>query len=147
KRPGSSCRIPSNRGLAERVNRKMTVRSQIGKILQQEDVNFLLTNRIPRRLATQFIGRFSRIEQPLVRSLSIAIWRLFSDLDLSEAKNQHFRSMHDCFTRELREGVRPVDADPAVLVSPCDAIVGACGAIAGTKLFQIKGFPYTLEDL
>jgi len=29
----------------------------------------------------------------------------------------------------------------------CDAIVGACGAIAGTTVFQIKGFPYRLEDL
>jgi phosphatidylserine decarboxylase len=34
-----------------------------------------------------------------------------------------------------------------VLVSPCDAIVGASGAIAGTALLQIKGFPYTLQDL
>ena len=55
--------------------------------------------------------------------------------------------MHDCFTRELKDGARPVDADPAILVSPCDAIVGACGAIAGTELFQVKGFPYTLQDL
>ena len=53
----------------------------------QEDINFLLTNRIPRRLLTQFIGWFSRIEQPLVRDLSIAVWRLFSDLDLQEAKH------------------------------------------------------------
>ncbi len=56
------------------------------KIVQQEDLNFLLTNRIPRRLATRFIGWFSKIEQPLVRDLSIGIWRFFSDLDLSEAK-------------------------------------------------------------
>jgi phosphatidylserine decarboxylase len=34
-----------------------------------------------------------------------------------------------------------------VLVSPCDAIVGACGQIAGTELFQIKGMPYSLKDL
>jgi phosphatidylserine decarboxylase len=34
-----------------------------------------------------------------------------------------------------------------VLVSPCDAIVGACGAIAGTELLQVKGFPYTLREL
>jgi phosphatidylserine decarboxylase len=45
----------------------MTVKAQILKIFEHEDVNFLLTNRIPRRLATQFIGWFSRIEQPLVR--------------------------------------------------------------------------------
>ena len=125
----------------------MTVRSAILNILQQEDLNFLLTNRIPRRLATRFMGWFSRIEQPLVRDLSIGVWRFFSDLDLSEAKKTQFRSMHDCFIRELKDGARPIDVDPAVLVSPCDAIVGASGAIAGTALLQIKGFPYTLQDL
>ncbi len=125
----------------------MTIRSQLLRVFEQEDVNFLLTNRIPRQLVTQFVGWFSKIEQPLVRDLSIAVWRLFSDLDLSEAKKTQFRSMHDCFTRELKEGARPVERDPSVLVSPCDAIVGAGGAIAGTELFQVKGFPYTLQDL
>jgi phosphatidylserine decarboxylase len=125
----------------------MTVRSQLLSVLQQEDLNFLLTNRIPRRLATQFIGWFSRIEQPLVRDASIGLWRLFSDLDLREAKKTQFRSMHDCFTRELKDGARPVDSRPDILVSPCDAIVGACGTIAGTELYQAKGFPYTLEEL
>jgi phosphatidylserine decarboxylase len=125
----------------------MTVRSQLLRVLAQEDINFLLTNRIPRRLATKFIGWFSRIEQPLVRDLSIGLWRLFSDLDLREAKKAQFRSMHDCFIRELKDGARPIDARPEILVSPCDAIVGACGAIADTRLYQAKGFPYTLEDL
>ena len=125
----------------------MTVRTQILRIFEQEDINFLLTNRIPRRLATQFIGWFSRIEQPLIRDLSIATWRLFSDLDLSDAKKTEFASLHDCFIRELKDGARPVDAAADLLVSPCDAIVGACGAIAGTKLYQAKGFPYTLDDL
>ena len=125
----------------------MTVRSRIGAVLQQEDINFLLTNRIPRRLATRLAGWFSQIEQPLVREASIAVWKFFADLDLSEARRSEFRSLHDCFIRELRPGARPIDPDPAVLVSPCDAIVGACGAIAGTQLYQIKGFPYRLEDL
>jgi phosphatidylserine decarboxylase len=125
----------------------MTLRAQIARICQQEDLNFLLTNRIPRRLATRFMGWFSRIEQPLVRDLSIAVWRFFSGLDLSEAKTREFRSMHGCFIRELKEGARPVEPDPAVLVSPCDAIVGACGAIDGVRLFQVKGFPYALPDL
>jgi phosphatidylserine decarboxylase len=125
----------------------MTLRSRFLRVFEQEDLNFLLTNRIPRRLLTQFMGWFSKIEQPLVRDASIALWRFFSGLDLTEAKKCHFRSMHDCFIRELKEGARPVGNDPGILVSPCDAIVGACGTIAGTQLFQIKGFPYTLHDL
>jgi phosphatidylserine decarboxylase len=125
----------------------MTLRTLIGRLSEQEELNFLLTNRIPRRLATQFIGWFSKIEQPFVRDLSIGLWRLFSDLDLSEAKRSHFKSVHDCFTRELRDGARPVDPDPQVLASPCDAIVGACGPIAGTQVLQVKGFPYELREL
>jgi phosphatidylserine decarboxylase len=125
----------------------MTLRSLLAKVSQQEDLNFLLTNRIPRRLVTQFVGWFSKIEQPLVRDLSIGVWRQFSDLDLSEAKKSHFKSMHDCFIRELKDGARPIDADPSVLVSPCDAIVGACGPIAGTEVVQVKGSQYTLQEL
>jgi phosphatidylserine decarboxylase len=125
----------------------MTLRTQIWRVFEQEDINFLLTNRIPRRLATLFIGWFSKIEQPLVRDLSIGLWTLFSGLELREAKRSHFRSMHDCFVRELKDGARPIDRDPGILVSPCDAIVGACGRIADTMLHQIKGFPYALDDL
>src|ERR1700751_4068921 len=84
-------------------DRVVNLRSTIARIVPHEDVNFLLTNRIPRRRLTQLLGRFSKIEQPLVRDASIAIWKLFSDLDLSEAKTTHFKSMHDCFTRALKD--------------------------------------------
>ena len=122
-------------------------RSAIARVAQQEDINFLLTNRIPRRLATRFMGWFSQIEQPLVRDASIAVWRLFADLDLSDAEATRFRSLHDCFIRRLKPDARPIDPDPAVLVSPCDAIVGACGAVQSGQALQIKGFPYALRDL
>ena len=125
----------------------MTVRAKMLRMLAQEDVNFLLTNRIPRRLATKFIGWFSRIEHPLVRDASIGIWRLFADLDLRDARTTQFKSLHDCFIRELQEGARPIDHRAELIISPCDAIVGACGAIAGTKVYQAKGFPYALDDL
>jgi phosphatidylserine decarboxylase len=123
------------------------LRSLRDRLLLQEDLNFLLTNRIPRRFATIWMGRFSRIEsQPLAR-LSIGLWRLFTDLDLSEAKETRFNSLHACFTRELRPGARPIDPDPAVMVSPCDGIVGACGKVEGGAVFQAKGFPYRIRDL
>jgi phosphatidylserine decarboxylase len=93
------------------------------------------------------MGRFSKIEQPWVRDASIAIWKFFSALDLSEAKKSRFTSMHDCFTRELREGARTVDTDADVLSSPVDAIVGAHGSIENKQVFQAKGFPYALQDL
>ena len=125
----------------------MTLRTLIARLAAQEDLNFLLTNRIPRRLATRFMGWFSKIRQPLVRDASIAVWRMFAGLDLSEAKQQRFGSMHECFIRELKPGARPVEHDPDILCSPCDAIVGACGRVEAGLLIQAKGFPYRLPDL
>ena len=117
------------------------------RFAQQEDLNFLLTNRIPRRLITQFVGWFSKVRNPLVRDLSIGLWQLFADVDLRDAAKEQFDSLHDCFIRELTPGARPVDLDPNIVTSPCDAIVGACGPIEGNRLIQAKGFGYTLEDL
>jgi phosphatidylserine decarboxylase len=113
----------------------------------REELSFLLTNRVPRRWLTLLMGRLSPLEVPLLSSAAIGLWEMFSDLDLSEAKKSRFRSVQDCFIRELKPGARPIAADPATLVSPCDAIVGACGAIDGGTVVQAKGFPYTLTEL
>ena len=124
-----------------------TKTAALSRFVQHEDLNFLLTNRIPRIAVTRLMGRISRIESPLFTRIAIAVWRLFTDLDLSEAKHSRFDSLHACFTRELRAGARPVDARPEVLTSPCDAIVGACGTVERGRLYQAKGMPYTIADL
>ena len=124
------------------------MRRLLARLAAVEELNFLLTNRLPRRLATELVGRLANVEQPLVAGAVIAAWRLFSDVDLSDAAETRFRSMRHCFTRTLRPGARPVDPDPAVLASPCDAIVGASGPVEdGDQVHQIKGAPYRLRDL
>jgi phosphatidylserine decarboxylase len=125
----------------------MNAGSLIKRLAQQEDVNFLLTNRIPRRLLTRCMGWLSRIENPWLCKAGMGLWQRFADLDLSEAKHSDFASLHACFTRELKAGARPIDADPRYLTSPCDAIVGACGMIQDDVVLQAKGFPYPLIDL
>lgn len=117
------------------------------RLLMQEDINFLLTNRLPRRWATQLVGRIARVEHPLVRIPALALWRAFAGVDLSDAATPRFRSLRDGFTRALKPGARPYDPDPAVIASPCDAIVGAHGRIEGDRAYQVKGFPYRLGDL
>ena len=125
----------------------MKIQKHVQKWLLQEDLNFLLTNRIPRITLTRFMGWWSQIRNPWIAKASIAVWRLFTDLDLSEARQKEFASLHACFTRELVPGARPVDPDVSVLTSPCDAIIGACGEIRHGQVFQAKGFPYSLPSL
>ena len=117
------------------------------RLLLQEDLNFLLTNRVPRQGLTLFMGWFSKIRNPLVCAASLAVWRAFTELDLSDAREPRFKSLHDCFTRELKPGARALEMNPQLLASPCDAIVGACGSVDRGSVVQAKGFPYRLADL
>ena len=112
-----------------------------------EDLNFLFTNRIPRITLTHAMGWFSQIKSPLLTRMSIAVWRWFTPLDFSEAKEQRFESLHACFTRELKPGARPYSTEPNLIASPSDGIVGAMGRVQDGEVFQAKGFPYTLSDL
>jgi len=111
------------------------------------NLNFLVTNRIPRRLATLLMGRLSRIEHPWFVAAGLGLWKLFFGLDLTDARKTRFRSLHDCFTRQLAEGARPIDPGSSHLSSPCDAILGAAGTVTGGTVLQAKGFPYPLADL
>lgn len=130
----------------------MKLLQHIRGLALHEDLNFLLTNRIPRIAATHLVGWLSRIRHPWVYRPCLWLWTRFTSLDLSDALHTDFQSLHECFTRALRPGARPVDGSALVVVSPSDGIVGACGPIetgeAGqTQVFQAKGFPYLLEDL
>ncbi len=123
-------------------------RTWLARAAKHERLNFLVTNRLPRRAATLLMGRLSRVENRLVCGLSLKLWRLFAgDFRLEEAAETRFASLHECFTRALKPGARSIAPEPNVVASPCDGIVGARGRVEGTKLFQIKGFPYDLGDL
>ena len=139
--PSNSSALPPTSGKATKP------RGIWQRLLLQEDLNFLLTNRVPRTALTHFMGWFSGLRSPALTRISIFIWRLFTELDLSDARKSHFSSLHECFTRELKPGARTVDPDPAVLVSPSDGIVGACGTVTKGQVFQAKGFAYDLKDL
>jgi phosphatidylserine decarboxylase len=47
----------------------------------------------------------------------------------------------------LREGARTIDASPEALVSPCDGAWGVSGRVSDGQILQVKGRPYSLEDL
>lgn len=118
------------------------------RLARHDTFNFLVTNAIPRRSASRFMGWFSRIEQPLIAAASIRALAFFAgDLRLDEARADRFRSLRDCFTRQLRAGARPIDRTPGTLVSPCDGIVVACGAIEDGTLVQAKRRRYSLGEL
>ena len=134
--------------MTSRCIRMRRSRSLLQRLQNQEQLNFWLTNRIPRNLLTRWMGRFSRIQSRRLTAVSIRIWRLFADdLRLDEAETQDFSSLQACFTRRLRSGARPLDPDPDCLISPCDAVIGAHGTVEDGLLLQAKGMVYRLAEL
>jgi len=122
--------------------------SWLARVFLQEDLNFLVTNRLPRALVTRAVGRVSRIRSRRFTRGALAVWRLFADdLRLEEAEHTDFESLHDCFVRRLAPGARPVDPRPEVWTSPCDAVVGAMGVVRDGCALQAKGAAYPLSDL
>ncbi len=84
------------------------------------------------------------LREPAVRAFGRAV-----GVDFSEVRDglASFESLQAFFTRALRDGVRPIDADPHAFVSPCDGAWGAAGVIAGGQALQVKGRPYALAAL
>ena len=144
-------RLPNPMPHLKRLPNALRQRRRLGNPFRRlaaiESLNFLATNRIPRAALTRGMGWYSSIRSPLLTRASLAVWRLFSDIDLSDAEKRRYRSLQEVFTRRLVPGARTVDVDTAVLASPCDAIVGACGRVEGGMLFQAKGSSYRLQDL
>jgi phosphatidylserine decarboxylase len=53
----------------------------------------------------------------------------------------------DFFLRELKPEARPFSSDPAVVVSPVDAEITACGTACSNKIILVKGTPYSVAEL
>lgn len=105
---------------------------------------------LPKNLISRAFGAFAGLERP--RWFVRRFVRWFAGrfkIDLAEAARpiDEYPSLLKFFTRELKPGVRPVDARPDVLVSPVDAAVGAFGRIEAGRLYQAKGMDYSLAAL
>ncbi len=69
------------------------------------------------------------------------------DLDEIAEPIASFVTFQDFFTRSLRAGARPIEADPGRLPSPSDGTFSAFGALGEGVLVQAKGVEYRLDDL
>lgn len=102
----------------------------------------LAAHKTVSRMAGSFAkSRFSRKLIPLfVKAYGI-------DTSESEKRPEEYESLNAFFIRRLKPGVRPVDPDPAALVSPVDARVVALGSAKEGVIPEVKGQDYPLEEL
>jgi phosphatidylserine decarboxylase len=105
---------------------------------------------LPKHLLSRVIYRFMRIQSPAIRRLTIATFLKGYDVNMAEAVQPDpfaYRSFNDFFTRALREGARPIDADPEFVVSPVDGTLSQRGSITDGRVLQAKGQYYSTLEL
>lgn len=67
-------------------------------------------------------------------------------LDMSDYIKQDYRCFNDFFTRQIKDGARPVNMEPDTLISPCDGYMSAYRISADSE-FSIKHSWYNVDDL
>lgn len=105
---------------------------------------------LPKHLLSRLIYSVARSESPAVKDALIRTFLKAYCVNMAEAVQPDpfaYRSFNDFFTRALKPQVRPIDADPAVIVSPVDGAVSQCGELEDNLLLQAKGHYYSLEEL
>lgn len=102
----------------------------------------LSSNKALSSLAGRFAksGSSKRMIRRFARTYGIALEE--AEKDLAE-----YATLNEFFTRRLKPGARPADAEPDRLVSPVDAVITAKGPIHDGLLMNIKGQDYSIDEL
>ena len=67
-------------------------------------------------------------------------------IDLGEYYSDDFKSFNNFFSRRIKEGQRPIQEDPSVLVAPCDGLLSAY-RITDDTVIPVKQSRYTISSL
>jgi len=105
---------------------------------------------LPHHFLSSIMFRLTRSEWTPFKNLIIRQVVKTYCVDMSLAADPiatNFASFNHFFTRELKQGVRPIDSDKNTIVSPVDGAISQLGTIQDGRVFQAKGQDYTLLEL
>lgn len=110
----------------------------------------LLQHLLPQHLLSRLVGRLAASHTPMIKNLFINWFVRKYQIDMSQALEERptaYSSFNAFFTRELKPGIRPIDATPGSVVSPADGAISQLGQIDYGRIFQAKGRSYSLTAL
>ncbi|NUN14722.1 MAG: phosphatidylserine decarboxylase [Myxococcales bacterium] len=109
----------------------------------------LFLDVISRNPLSRTVGRIAGTSYPkpvLRAAISLYCKAYGVNVDEARLKVSDFNTFNEFFTRELADGLRPIDVDANVVVSPVDGVLLNYGKI-GASIEQIKGKTYSVADL
>ncbi len=110
----------------------------------------LLQYVLPHHLLSRTVYYLMRVKTRPVKNITIRGFARLFGIDWDEAESRdpdHYETFNHFFTRELKTGIRPLPADPKMLVSPVDGRVSQAGRIEAGRIFQAKAHWYETRTL
>ncbi len=101
---------------------------------------------VPKNQLSRAVGRLvhTRLPPPIARRLVRWFANAYEiDVDAADLELHDYPSIGHFFTRDLREGLRPIESN---FVSPVDGTLRNFGVNGDGRLEQIKGKTYTVES-
>jgi phosphatidylserine decarboxylase len=105
---------------------------------------------LPQHGISRVVLQATRARAPAFKNALIRLFVRGFNPDMADAVETEptaYASFNEFFTRALRPGTRPVDPDPAAIVSPVDGTVSEAGTLTRDRLLQAKGREYSLHAL
>lgn len=105
---------------------------------------------IPHRLLSSMVYRLMRVENKMVKNFIIKKISKTYNINMQEAASENlddYKHFNAFFTRKLKAGVRPIDQDKKSIISPVDGAISQCGDIKQGRIFQAKGFDFSVSEL
>ena len=110
----------------------------------------LAQNLAPQQTLSELAGFFAKSQNPYVKKAFVHAFAKAYDIDLSEYERGNlddYESFNDFFTRELKDGMRPLDDTADGIASPADGQISQIGTITNGQLLQAKGRDYDVGQL
>lgn len=107
-------------------------------------------NFIPQTKLSHLAGTLAQSHKSYIKTPLIYAFAKAYDIRLDEYERgslDDYDSFNDFFTRELKDGQRPIDTSPHSLACPADGVISQIGSINAGQVLQAKGRSYSVAQL
>lgn len=109
-----------------------------------------LQNLVPQQSLSQLAGKLAASKHPWTKKALIHSFAKAYNISLDEYARGHlddYDSFNDFFTRELKDGNRPIDNQKTSIICPADGTISQIGNIHEGYMLQAKGKDYDVGQL
>ncbi|RLV58538.1 phosphatidylserine decarboxylase [Parashewanella curva] len=111
-----------------------------------DKVKIAIQYMLPKHFLSRLVGKLAAAQLGKLTAFFIKWFIKQYKIDMSEAKESNpeaYKTFNLFFTRELKDGIRPICDDEKILAHPVDGAVSQLGPIKDGEIFQAKGHSYS----